>query len=375
MRKMIVAVLAFNAGLLAVRVAQEAGVVEAGAARLTTIPGDANGDSFLDITDPVYLLEHLFLGGPPPVAQAGSSDLDARMAALEELLVGVSREQLDDGQGGSNETLRISGANLQIVNGEGSTGTVNGTGNLIVGYNRPVSGGESNRTGSHVIVCGDQNNYSSWGGFVSGTKNTITERFSNVLGGRERPVPEEFGRVGAIPLEQEDALSHFSVVHLPKGPDSIDVSVPCSTDTVETAKTIRITGANLQLVNGVIPEDRVGQYCGYSRDPEHYVPHGWGNDSNGLGNLFLGYVGYFGEGRSGQGREGSHNIIMGEGEDWSGLHQGKIIQGDDPRSASNRLRSTHVFGWFSTFFWDEEEEDNTAWSMVDVLGLLKPTWE
>lgn len=31
------------------------------------VPGDADGDGRLAVSDPIYLLNHLFLGGPPPV--------------------------------------------------------------------------------------------------------------------------------------------------------------------------------------------------------------------------------------------------------------------------------------------------------------------
>ena len=47
----------------------------------------------------------------------------------------MSLLELDDGQGGTVKTLRIEGINVQVVNGEGTTNTTNGLGNLIVGYN------------------------------------------------------------------------------------------------------------------------------------------------------------------------------------------------------------------------------------------------
>ena len=61
---------------------------------------------------------------------------------------------LDDGQGGMQKTIRITGANWQIVDGSGSTdGTPRGVGNLIVGYNEQRGSGD-NRTGSHNIIGG-----------------------------------------------------------------------------------------------------------------------------------------------------------------------------------------------------------------------------
>src|SRR5258705_97292 len=54
-----------------------------------------------------------------------------------EILNHMSIVYLDDGQGGQAKTIRFSGVNVQIVNGLGATETVNGVGNLIVGYNEP----------------------------------------------------------------------------------------------------------------------------------------------------------------------------------------------------------------------------------------------
>jgi hypothetical protein len=102
-------------------------------------------------------------------------------------------------------TIVFEGVNVQVVNGTGATQTVNGVGNLIVGYNRPrttdavcsvggfatqqecaARGGtwaRSHKSGSHNIVAGDFNAYSSWGGVVLGLENAATAPYANVLGG------------------------------------------------------------------------------------------------------------------------------------------------------------------------------------------------
>jgi hypothetical protein len=99
-----------------------------------------------------------------------------RLAALEYKL-----QYID---GGPNEVV-ISGANLRIVNGLGSTDTTNGLGNLIVGYNelRNDPFFPDMRTGSHNVVVGTQNNFSSFGGLVVGEGNEISGVFSSVSGG------------------------------------------------------------------------------------------------------------------------------------------------------------------------------------------------
>jgi len=114
--------------------------------------------------------------------------LAQRVAALEYKLAHV--------EGGENEVV-ISGANLRIVNGLGSTDCIdeqgepipgcrpNGLGNLIVGYNElrgdlPFCQADptlpfctDTRTGSHNVVVGSQNNFSSFGGLVVGVSGVV----------------------------------------------------------------------------------------------------------------------------------------------------------------------------------------------------------
>lgn len=147
-------------------------------------------------------------------------DLDA---LLPEQLVSFSEhlEVFPDPVTPTGSTIRISRANLQIVNGQGATNTINGLGNLIVGYNEPRGGqerlpigfgvdqiitveevcskgewetseacitnggfwGVDHKSGSHNIVGGMRNAYSSYGGFVVGRNNTINREWSVVSGG------------------------------------------------------------------------------------------------------------------------------------------------------------------------------------------------
>lgn len=80
-------------------------------------------------------------------------------------------------------TVVLTGANLQIVNGQGTTNTKNGLGNLLVGYNEIRNDGSDLKTGSHNLVLGPGNNYSSAGGVVSGNGNAITALQACALGG------------------------------------------------------------------------------------------------------------------------------------------------------------------------------------------------
>ena len=81
-----------------------------------------------------------------------------------------------------NNTVLISGANLQVVSGEGATDApVNGTGNIIIGYDENTS--SDDKSGSHNLVVGVGHTYSAFGGIVVGADNSISGLFSSVLGG------------------------------------------------------------------------------------------------------------------------------------------------------------------------------------------------
>ena len=127
----------------------------------------------------------------------------------QEILSHMSIVQLPDGQGGMVKTLRISGVNVQIVNGLGATNgnaadpnslnstitSTNGLGNLIVGYNEFGPGMTEVRTGSHNLVTGNQQSYSSFGGFVAGGGNSVSAPFAATSGGRFNAATGNFSAV------------------------------------------------------------------------------------------------------------------------------------------------------------------------------------
>jgi hypothetical protein len=79
----------------------------------------------------------------------------------------------------------ITGANLHVVNSLNETDSKNGLGNVIIGYNEPRGDGRADRSGSHMLVVGQQLNYGSFGGIVVGQRNTASGEFSSVSGGEE----------------------------------------------------------------------------------------------------------------------------------------------------------------------------------------------
>lgn len=86
-----------------------------------------------------------------------------------------------DGLNGPN--ILFNGANIHIVSGSGATATINGLGNLIIGYDELPA--VTARGGSHNLVVGPGHNFSSSGGFVAGSGNTVSGADASVSGGQD----------------------------------------------------------------------------------------------------------------------------------------------------------------------------------------------
>jgi hypothetical protein len=112
--------------------------------------------------------------------ETDNTNLTSRVSALETTLSKVS--YTDSGLNGL-PTLKISGANLQIVSGSGATdGTVNGEGNLFIGYDENPSYGPFAQTGSHNLVLGKDQGFTSYGGLIAGQFNTLSGAFADAFG-------------------------------------------------------------------------------------------------------------------------------------------------------------------------------------------------
>jgi len=120
--------------------------------------------------------------------EATIASLESKLSSLQTRLASVSLDGstltiAGAGANGSSglRTVLFTGVNVQVENGSGSESTSNGLGNLIVGYNDNSQG--LARTGSHNLVVGDDNGWSSHGGLVAGENNQITAPFASVSGG------------------------------------------------------------------------------------------------------------------------------------------------------------------------------------------------
>lgn len=138
--------------------------------------------------------------------QATIANLQSALAAVQGNSVLTLDGKLGLGTENGYATARFTGVNVQIVNGLGGTGTINGLGNLTIGYNEQLAGqlefcsdgafdnqtaceengaiwASNQRTGSHNLVLGRANAYSQYGGLIAGEVNIINGRYASVSAG------------------------------------------------------------------------------------------------------------------------------------------------------------------------------------------------
>lgn len=116
--------------------------------------------------------------------------MQAEINALKTLLAGVTRTTFN-----GYDTFRLSAANFQVVNGTGTTNSVpNGLGNVIIGYDEPEEDVTPTTTGSHMLVVGIANSYTSFGGIAAGRGNRTSNAYASTLGGSSN----EAGGIGGV---------------------------------------------------------------------------------------------------------------------------------------------------------------------------------
>jgi hypothetical protein len=196
--------------LTSFRLLASAGLVAAFAAPAAAQCGDVNGSGSVTTSDALGVLRvavgqavELVCDGEcaevePRVTELESQLADAMTAIgdLQALLAGVTR---------SGNAIVVSGANLQVVDGSGTTtGPTNGLGNLIIGYNEADE--DRDQSGSHNLVIGMQHEFTSFGGIVAGENNTIVSKSASVLGGKDNISAEDYATIAGGSLNLADGL-------------------------------------------------------------------------------------------------------------------------------------------------------------------------
>lgn len=167
----------------------------------------------------------VLLAGQPASAQGRPSiaDLQARIAELEAAAVpGLGAYvEVTTSQSGLPVVL-FHDVNVQVVNGLGNTSSVNGLGNLVVGYDELRDGsayqtgfrcssganvdqptceqagyawGIDHKSGSHNLVVGPFHNYMNAGGIVGGVANVSSGRATTVAGGSQNEAAATYSAI------------------------------------------------------------------------------------------------------------------------------------------------------------------------------------
>jgi trimeric autotransporter adhesin len=79
---------------------------------------------------------------------------------------------------GGKPTIQFSGVNVQLVNGEGKTASVNGEGNLVLGYDEEPG----TQTGSSNLVVGIRQSFTSFGAILGGESNAASGEYDVAFG-------------------------------------------------------------------------------------------------------------------------------------------------------------------------------------------------
>ncbi len=142
----------------------------------TAKSGEVNAN-FAALVSAVTALE-----GQVATQQSEITALQANNALLLDQYLTISSGTIE---GLAGPHVILTGANLHIRNGSGATSTINGVGNLVVGYNEEVVFGlePGDRGGSHNLIVGPEHRYLSSGGLVAGFGSTLSGRFASVSGG------------------------------------------------------------------------------------------------------------------------------------------------------------------------------------------------
>jgi hypothetical protein len=152
-------------------------------------------------------------------AQTQIQTMQAQITALESRPTGGSGGVPDlekyleinpnDLNGVKGPHLIFKGVNVHVRSGSGMTVDTTGLGNLIVGYNEILPSGPAlNRLGSHNLVGGQLNSFSSSGGLVFGSNNKIAGRYASVLGGEMNNATGWFSTVYGGQFN--DSLSNYT---------------------------------------------------------------------------------------------------------------------------------------------------------------------
>lgn len=132
------------------------------------------------------------LEGRVTVLESRNEDFNATIIQLSAKTECISQDS-------TCKDMFLEGCDVDVLNGLGKTDSKNGKGNVIIGYNENVPHRydiePTDRNGSHYLVLGSSNSYTSWGGMVAGAHNRALGPYGTVTGGSRNNATGYFSSV------------------------------------------------------------------------------------------------------------------------------------------------------------------------------------
>ena len=174
---------------------RSAAVVAGGVVWLSLFAGGAFASSvFLCV--PSSASQAVVSGGPSPgTCSTGTKVALPASSADQQTLLSILPHISFSASGiGGKPTIQLSGVNVQIIDGSGHTSTVNGTGNLVLGYDESPG----TQSGSHDLILGEKQTYSSYGDILGGVDNRATGSYDVVAGDTNTVHRQRVERAGRL---------------------------------------------------------------------------------------------------------------------------------------------------------------------------------
>lgn len=208
------------------------------------------------------------------------AQLENRIAELEENPANQLGKHLSFDTNNSCATAVFSGLNIQIVNGTGATDSVNGCGNIIIGYNTQRVGStpicshgafneesecesngdtwsENHKIGSHNLIIGDEHNYSSYSAAIIGFNNTSNAPCASVTGGRNNSASGLYATVSGGQSNTASGGNGLIAYDSNKA-----ASVSGGSGNVASGYSASVSGGQANIATSMIPGDHAGSVSG-----------------------------------------------------------------------------------------------------------------
>lgn len=129
-------------------------------------------------------------------------------SAIEELQTRIDELEIKTAaMTATDDDVYFTGVNLHVRNGDDRTDSINGKGNLIVGYDENAG---DTKTGSHNIVLGLNHTYTSYCGVICGYNNSATSSYCNVFGANNSASAQGATISGGVYSRAENYFSTIS---------------------------------------------------------------------------------------------------------------------------------------------------------------------